>query len=89
MKIKVFILDGCKYCEQLIKLLENDKIEHVVIDAGTEDGYKEFTPTHELTKSDSFPTIVIGEQILVPEISFRTINGAFNIIKLLINQKIK
>ena len=42
---------------------------------------KKIFKIHRLTKSDDVPIIIVNKMVLVPNISFKTINEAIELIK--------
>jgi glutaredoxin len=89
MKVTVYVINNCPYCKKLENLLSEANIDHETVNIDTEEGNKLFEPVHALTKSEMVPTIVVGEQILVPEIGFNTIDTAFQLIQMLLDGRIK
>jgi glutaredoxin len=87
-KVIVYLINECPYCEKLEKLLNEANIEHTAINIDTKEGDELFKPVYDLTKSEMVPTIVIGERILVPEISFMTIDMAFKLIKMTLSGEV-
>ena len=87
MKIVVYSLKGCPYCDKLKEQLTNDGYEFEDVDVETEDGDKRFQKIYELSKKDLFPTITVDEKILVPEISFNKIETVSKILKHILNEK--
>jgi glutaredoxin len=59
-------------------------IEYDKIDVNTKEGEEFFVKIYKITKSEDIPIIIVGKQILVPNISFKTIDNAIEIIKKLI-----
>lgn len=87
-KVKLFIINDCPYCKKLEGLLNDANIEHLDINIDSEEGDELFKPIHDITNSELVPTIVIGERILVPEVSFLTIDTAFKIIQMILNGEV-
>lgn len=79
--VKVFYTDTCPYCKKLMKGLDDLNISYNKVDVDTEDGEKEFLELYEITNSNNIPVIIIGNQVLVPEIAFNTIKDALILIK--------
>ena len=86
LMVKVFSFSGCPYCEKLVGLLNDSNIEYELIDIHSENGSKSFEMVTAITKSDMVPTITIGEHILVPEVSFKTIDNAFKLIQMFLKK---
>ena len=82
-KIKIFYAEKCPYCEKLMDSLTNDNIPYEKSDI-TGDGEKDYLALYNKIKHDEIPCIIIDKQILVPSISFKTIDEATTLIKRLI-----
>lgn len=88
MKVKIYIINGCPYCEKLEMMLDVANIEHEIINVDTEEGEELFEPIFQKTKSYMFPTIIVGELVFAPNISFDTIDTAFKLINLALEGKL-
>jgi len=84
-KVKVFYIEYCPYCKKLMEKLDELKIPYEKVNVNTEKGGKDFLKLYKLTKSENIPVIIVGNQVLVPEISFYDINTAIKIIVELYN----
>ena len=85
-KVKVFYMQNCRYCKKLMDGLNELKIPYETVDVDTEEGEKEFLKLYKLTKSENIPVIIVGNQVLVPEIAFNDIETAIKIIIELYNK---
>jgi len=79
--VKLYGFDMCPYCEELRGLLDNEGIEYNYIDVEDEKNNDEFNKIISYAKTDSVPIIIVGKRILSPDISYKTINEAFELIK--------
>ena len=75
-------MKNCGYCVNLKVGLTEEKIQFMYKDIAKYPD--EFNKIVEKTKKELAPTILVNKQILVPTISFNTIEEAINIIKTLI-----
>lgn len=82
--IKIFVIDKCKYCDKLKSLLEGENIPFQIMNISQDDNHKFYEKLCEISKADSVPLITVGKHILAPNVSFNTIDQAFEIIKQLI-----
>lgn len=82
--VRIYSLKTCPYCTELKELLTKEGIEFQDIDVDLPEHQAEYKKLYEFTKNDSVPIIKIGRNILVPEISFQSINEAVTITKKLI-----
>lgn len=81
--IVIYGMKKCGYCVNLKTKLVQNNIQFIYRDI---DEYKEeFNKIIEKTKNDLVPVILVEKNILVPSISFNTIDEAVDIIKILIN----
>lgn len=81
--IVIYGMKKCGYCVNLKTKLVQNNIQFIYRDI---DEYKEeFNKIIEKTKNDLIPVILVEKNILVPSISFNTIDEAIDIIKNLIN----
>jgi glutaredoxin len=66
---------------ELKKILTNEGVKFTEIDVNKPENEEEFNKLYELTKCDDVPMIKVGRQVLIPEISFTTIQEAANLTK--------
>lgn len=75
----------CKYCNELKERLKTDNIEYEEINIMLPENEAEYTKLCEITKSEQVPIVLVGKQLLVPEISFKTISEAAELTKKFLN----
>lgn len=80
-RIKVYYMEHCPYCTELMDGLDGLGFEYEKIDVDSKDGEKKFLKLYKVTHSENIPIIIIDNQVLVPEISFNTINEAISLIE--------
>jgi glutaredoxin len=85
-KIKIFYMEKCPYCEEMMDGLDKLGYEYEKIDVNSDEGEKEFMKLYEFTKNDNIPVVIVGNQILVPEIAFYTIENGLKIIESLYSE---
>ena len=66
------------------EILTKEGIEFTDINVNLPEYEKEYEKLHEVTKSEMVPIIRIGKQLLVPEVSFKSITEAAAITKKLL-----
>lgn len=74
-------MKDCYYCDELKERLQKLDLnfeDRDIDDVEHEDYFKKIC---EKTKTESVPVVIIGKQILVPNISFKTIEEASLIIQ--------
>jgi glutaredoxin len=79
--IILYTIKKCPYCNKLKNLLDNAEIEYNEINGDLPENDKYFEDLIKITNSQNVPTIIVGKNILVPEIAFNTIDEAFKMIK--------
>lgn len=84
MIIRVYSIPNCPYCAELKDLLIKENIEFVDVDVDLPENEEEFKKLFEITKCGDVPMVKIGQQLLVPNISFQSINEGFDIVKKLL-----
>lgn len=80
-KIKILSIPNCPYCNELKELLTKDNIEFEDIDVSLTENEAEFDRIFKITQSDEVPIVIIGKQLLVPNVSFNTITEGFELVK--------
>jgi glutaredoxin 3 len=75
-KIKIYSIPECKYCNELKELLTKDGIEYEDVNIMLQENAKEYEKIYAATKSEQVPIVLIGKQLLVPEVSFKSISEA-------------
>ena len=80
-KIKIYSIPECKYCNELKELLTKDGIEYEDVNIMLQENAKEYEKIYEATKSEQVPIVLIGKQLLVPEVSFKSITECYEITK--------
>ena len=71
----------CPYCAELKELLTKENIEYTEININDENHATEVNEIMEASKAEEVPIIKIEKQLLVPNISFKSITEAVKITK--------
>jgi len=79
--IRLYTIDNCPYCTELKELLMKENIEFTEVNVNLPENQDEYNKLHEITKSDDVPIIKVGKQLLVPNISFKSIKEGFDLTK--------
>lgn len=79
--IKIYSIPDCPYCTELKNILTEEGIEFIDVDVNLEENEAEYNQIHEITKSDQVPIVKVGKQLLIPNISFATIQEAADLTK--------
>ncbi len=79
--IRIYSIPQCPYCNELKALLIQEEIEFEDINVNLPEHLAEFNKLSEITKSDEVPIVKVGKQLLVPNVSFKTITEAVELTK--------
>ena len=79
--IRLYTIPNCPYCTELKDLLIKEDIEFTEVNVNLPENQDEYNKLHEITKSDDVPIIKVGKQLLVPNISFKSIKEGFELAK--------
>lgn len=83
--IKIFTIESCPYCKTLKNKLNAEGIEYKEYDADEhEDSFEKLS---QKADSDNVPMIVVNKKLLVPEISFNTIDQAVSKVKNILDKE--
>ena len=78
---RVYSVENCPYCKELKEMLTNDGVEFIDVDVNKPENEDEFNKLYEVTKCDDVPMVKVGNQILVPNVSFRSIKECYTLTK--------
>ncbi len=79
--VKVYGFSACPYCKELKELLTKDGIQFIDVDIEQPENQEEFNKVMEVAKADEVPIVIVGKQILVPNVSFKSIKEAAELTK--------
>lgn len=79
--VKIYSIPECPYCTELKTILTEEGIEFIDVDVNLEENENEYNQIYEITKSDQVPIVRVGTQLLVPNVSFASIQEAADLIK--------
>lgn len=80
-KVIIYSIPQCPYCAELKELLIKEDIPFTDIDVSLTENDAEYQRIHKITKSDEVPVVSIGKQLLVPNVSFKSISEAVVLTK--------
>lgn len=75
---------GCPFCDDIKSKLKENNLPFTEIDVESPKNAFEVNKLMEITKSDSVPIVIVGKKILVPSVSFKTINEGIDLVKSLL-----
>jgi glutaredoxin len=79
--VKIYSIPECGYCNELKEILTNEGVEFIDVNVNLEENEKEYNQISEITNSDQVPIIKVGKQLLVPNISFKSIREGADLTK--------
>jgi len=82
--VRIYSVDNCPYCNELKSYLKKDDIEFIDVNVNRPEHEEEFKKLFEVTKCNDVPMVKIGNQLLVPNVSFKSINEAHLLVKKLL-----
>lgn len=85
--LKIYSIPQCSYCSKLKDLLSKSNIDFIDVNIELSENKDEFEKLNKIANSDSVPIILCDKKILIPEVSFKSIDEAFVLIKNFLNIK--
>ena len=82
--VKIYSIPESPYSNELTDILTKEAVEFEDVNVNLPENEVEYNKLHEITKSDDVPIVKVGKQLLVPNVSFRSIREAsYLVIKFL------
>ena len=85
--IKIYSIPECPFCNELKQKLTNENIEFEDLNIFLEENIEEHREVMEFTKSDEVPIVKLNKHLLVPNVSFHSINECVETIKKLSSEE--
>jgi glutaredoxin len=82
--IRIYLIENCSYCKQLKELYKKDGLEFEEVDVNKQENEAEWKRLFEVTQSNDVPIVKVGNQLLVAEKSFKSIQEAYDLTKKLL-----
>lgn len=79
--IRIYSIPQCPYCNEIKTKLTNENIEFEDVNVLLSENNEEYQKILEKTNSDEVPIIRVNNQLLVPNVSFKTISEAYELTK--------
>ena len=79
--IRIYSIPDCPYCTELKEILTKEGVEFTDVDVNLPENEEEYNQVHEMTKSDEVPIVLVNKQLLVPNVSFKSIREAADLTK--------
>ena len=79
--VRIYTVPNCPYCTELKEILMSEGVEYSEVDVNAPENEPEFNKLYEITKCNDVPMVKVGNQILIPNTSFRSIREAADLTK--------
>lgn len=79
--VTIYSIPQCPYCNELKEKLTENNIEFKDVNVFLEENKTEYDAIIEKTQSDEVPIVRVGNQLLVPNVSFHNITEAYDLTK--------
>lgn len=79
--IRIYSIPECPYCTELKEILTTEGVEFTDVDVNLPENEEEYNKIYEMTKSDEVPIVLVNKQLLVPNVSFKSIREAADLTK--------
>jgi glutaredoxin len=80
-EIKIFGFEECPYCKELKKMFDDSDLRYVYVDIENDENKEETEKIFKAAENELVPIVLIGNTLLVPEKSFKTIEECFGLCK--------
>jgi glutaredoxin len=79
--VTIYSFPECPYCKELKEIYDTQGIKYRDVNISLEENSEEWNTIAEASKAEEVPVIKIDRQLLVPNVSFQSINEAVEITK--------
>jgi glutaredoxin len=79
--VKIYSIPDCPYCAELKEILTKEGVEFIDVNVMLPENDAEYNQLSQITKSDDVPIVKVGKQLLVPNVSFKSIREAADLTK--------
>lgn len=86
-KVRLYGFKDCPYCQEIRSKFDKGDVDYVYVDIELEENEKEVDKIMEIGKTDSVPIILVNKTLLSPDISFKSIDEAFELTKKFLSQE--
>jgi len=80
-KVRIYSIPECPFCTELKEILTKEGIEFTDVNVNLPENEKEYDQIYEVTKSEEVPIVLVGKQLLIPNVSFQSIREAADLTK--------
>ena len=85
--VKIYTIENCIYCTELKNIFIEEGVEFISVDVNLKENEDEYNQIYKITNSDDVPIIKIGNQLLIPNVSFSTIREGYEITKKILSEQ--
>jgi len=79
--VTIYGFKDCPYCTELKEILTNEGVSFRDVDISLPENEEEFNKIVEISKAEEVPVVKIGNQLLIPNVSFQSIKEAAELTK--------
>jgi glutaredoxin len=79
--VRIYTIENCPYCTELKNILANEGVQYTEVNVDLPENEAEFNKLYEFTKCNDVPMVKVGNQLLLPQISFKSIREAADLTK--------
>lgn len=84
--VTVYSMPSCPYCDDLKNKLKDKNIEFRDVNITLDENQIEFDKIKKVAIIDEVPVVRLFKQLLLPNVSFKTIDQAVSIIENILNE---
>lgn len=79
--VRIYTIDNCPYCAELKNILTEEGVAFEDVNVMLPEHEKEYNDLYKKTQSDDVPIVKVGKNLLVPNVSFKSIREAADLTK--------
>lgn len=79
--VTIYTFPECPYCTELKEILTTEGVKFTDVNVNLPENENEFNKILEISKAEEVPVIKVGKQLLVPNVSFKSIREAADLTK--------
>lgn len=79
--VTIYTFPECPYCTELKEILITEGVKFTDVNVNLPENENEFNKIIEISKAEEVPVIKVGKQLLVPNVSFKSIREAADLTK--------
>jgi glutaredoxin len=86
-RVRLYGFEACPYCQELKEKFDSDNLDYIYVDIDLKENEAETKKVMEIAKTDSVPIILVNKVLLSPEVSFNSIEEAFDLTKKFLSEE--